>query len=83
MQKNFSLESRKVNLNHYQNQEIEEKYLNNTLYFNMLNLFETRSKILQTKYPSHLIEDVLRHSEFPSTNFNFVRAKDHPGFHTC
>ena len=39
----------------------------------MLQVFESRNKILLTKYASHFIEDVLRHTEISKTNYNFIK----------
>lgn len=42
----------------------------------MLQLFEKRDKMLMEKYPSHFIEDVLRHTDIFTTNYNFVGKSD-------
>jgi hypothetical protein len=55
------------------NQHFEDVVLNHTLYFNVLDIFEQRNKFLLTKYPSHFVEDCLRHSEMTHTNYNIVR----------
>ena len=39
----------------------------------MLQIFDGRNEILLTKYPSHFVEDVLRHTEMATTNYNFVK----------
>ena len=39
----------------------------------MLQIFEQRNKVLLTKYPSHFVEDVLRHTEIATTNYNFQK----------
>jgi hypothetical protein len=38
----------------------------------MLQNFEKRDKMLLEKYPSHFVEDVIRHTDIATTNFNFV-----------
>lgn len=43
----------------------------------MLQIFEQRNKVLLAKYPSHFIEDVLRHTELASTNYNFIQVSGH------
>jgi len=53
----------------------EQVTLNQNLYYNMLEIFEQRNKILLTKYPSHFIEDVLRRIPISETNYNFVKFK--------
>ena len=39
----------------------------------MLELFEQRNKILLQKYQGHFVEDVLRHAQASSTNYNIVK----------
>jgi len=42
----------------------------------MLEVFEQRGKELLDRYPSHFIEDVLRHADVMqvhATNFNFLK----------
>lgn len=43
----------------------------------MLEIFEQRNKVLLQKYPSHFIEDVLRHTAIQTTNYNFVNKSTH------
>ena len=37
----------------------------------MLQVFEKRDKMLLEKYPSHFIEDVVRHTDIACSNYNF------------
>lgn len=63
-------------IDHSENERNEEITLNQTLYYNMLDVFEQRGKILLDRYPSHFIEDVLRHADVMqvhATNFNFLK----------
>ena len=39
----------------------------------MLIIFEQRNKVLLSKYPSHFVEDVLRRTDIPTTNYNFAK----------
>ena len=39
----------------------------------MLQVFEQRNKVLLTKFPSHFVEDVLRRTDIPTTNYNFKK----------
>ncbi len=64
---------RTVNQNHMLNSYHEQVTLNHSLYYNMLEIFEQRNKILLTKYPSHFIEDVLRRVPISQTNYNFCK----------
>jgi hypothetical protein len=45
------------------------------LYFNTLAVFESRSPVLLSKFPSHFVEDLLRRTEIPRTNYNIVTRK--------
>lgn len=61
-------------LHNQEENEMYEKYtLNQRLYYNMLELFEQRNKILMQKYQGHFVEDVLRHSQASFTNYNIVK----------
>ena len=39
----------------------------------MLQIFEQRNKVLIAKYPSHFVEDVIRHAEIAVTNYNITK----------
>lgn len=62
MNYNPSSFSRHTSMNYEENQHHETVTLNQDLYYNMLEIFEQRNKVLLQKYPSHFVEDVLRHS---------------------
>ena len=55
----------------------EHEVLSHTLYYNILQVFEQRSKILTDKFPSEFVEDVIRRTDMSSTNYNMVKKNNH------
>ena len=56
------------------NEALDKYALNMRLYSNMLELFSQRNKVLMSKYQGPFVEQILRHSQSNSTNYNILKT---------